>query len=295
MPSSLVASSLTFPLAGPKRHRTLRRRCINGAPGLKVPVDIIRAKCTPYMRRGNPIHLAARLHDNDYTIVAQHQAEYRGFVQYYLRAYNVHRLWHVHRVMQLSLVKTLANTHRMSVNRVYRKYRSTVPTPHGTLTVLEVQHARGQGKTPLVARFGGIELRWQKQAHLNDQPTEVFSTRSEVVQRLLAQVCELCGTRAKCTISGNSRTSAGQGGEPKRSGSGAWPHADARPWSSANRAMRTCIANVHRGARSRQSSLESGLRSKDSRAVRGGRREKYQRWQLASRLPYGTHGSEGAG
>ena len=102
--------------------------------------------------------------------------------------------------MQLSLVKTLANKHRMSVNRVYRKYRSTVPTPHGTLTVLAVQHARGQGKTPLVARFGGIELRWQKQAHLNDQPPEVFSTRSEVVQRLLAQVCALCGTMAQCEV-----------------------------------------------------------------------------------------------
>jgi group II intron reverse transcriptase/maturase len=186
--------------ADDKRHRALRRRCINGAPGLKVPVDIIRAKCTQYMRRGKPIHLAARLHDSDYSIVAQYQAAYRGFVQYYLRAYNVHRLWHVHRVMQLSLVKTLANKHRMSVNRVYRKYRSTVPTPHGTLTVLEVQHARGQGKKPLVARFGGIELRWQKQARLNDQPTEVFGTRSEGVQRLLAQVCELCGTMAKCEV-----------------------------------------------------------------------------------------------
>jgi len=60
-----------------------------------------------------------------------------------------------------------------------------------------VQHARGQGKKPLVARFGGIEVRWQKQALLNDQSKEVFGTRSEVVQRLLAQVCELCGAMAK--------------------------------------------------------------------------------------------------
>jgi hypothetical protein len=88
----------------------------------------------------------------------------------------------------------------MSVNRVYRKYRSTMPTPHGTLTVLEVQHARGHGKKPLVARFGGIELRWQKQVLLNDQPKAVFGTRSEMVQRLLAQVCELCGAMAKCEV-----------------------------------------------------------------------------------------------
>jgi hypothetical protein len=43
-----------------------------------------------------------------------------------------------------------------------------------------------------------------------------------------------------------------------------WLRAGARPWSFANRAMRTCIANVRRGARSRHSSLESCLRSKDS-------------------------------
>jgi group II intron reverse transcriptase/maturase len=183
--------------ADDKQHRALRRRCINGAPGLKVPVDVIRAKCTQYMRRGKPIHLAARLHDSDYSIVAQYQAAYRGVVQDYLRAYNVHRLWRVHWVMQRSLVKPLANQHRMRGNRVYRKYRSTVPTLHGTLTVLEVQHARGQGKKPLGARFGGIELRWQKQVLLNDQPKAVFGTRSEVVQRLLAQVCELCGAMAK--------------------------------------------------------------------------------------------------
>jgi hypothetical protein len=69
--------------ADDKQHWALRRRCINGAPGLKVPMDIIRAKCTQYMQRGKAIHLAAHLHDTDYSIVAQYQAEYQGFVQYY--------------------------------------------------------------------------------------------------------------------------------------------------------------------------------------------------------------------
>src|SRR5439155_15095732 len=36
------------------------------------------------------------------------------------------------------------------------------------------------------------------QAVRNDQPKEVFSTRSEVVQRLLAQRCELGGAMATC-------------------------------------------------------------------------------------------------
>jgi group II intron reverse transcriptase/maturase len=176
------------------------QRCINGAPGLKVPVDVLRKKCSQYMRRGKPIHLAARRHDTDFSIITQYQAEYRGFVQYYLLAFNVHRLWQLHRVMALSLIKTLANKFRTSASQIRRKYQTTVETPHGTLKVLEVVVQRGDNKRPLVARFGGIELRWQKGIILDDQPKEVFSVRSEVVQRLLAQKCELCGAEGNCQV-----------------------------------------------------------------------------------------------
>jgi hypothetical protein len=132
--------------------------------------------------------------------MTQYQAEYRGLVHYYLMAFNVHRLWHVHRVMQLSLAKTLANKHRTSVNNIFHKYRATVATPHGPLRVLEVQHQRGEGKPPLIARFGGIALRWHRHGILNEKPKEVCGHRSEVVQRLLAQRCELCGAQEHCEV-----------------------------------------------------------------------------------------------
>jgi len=176
------------------------QRCINGAPGLKVPVAVIRKKCSQYMRRGKPIHVAARLQETDFSIVAQYQAEYRGLVQYYLLAFNVHRLWQLHWVMGLSLVKTLANKFRMSARQVRRKYQKTIDTPHGTQQVLEVVVDRGAKEKPLVVRFGGIELRWQKYAMLDDRPKEVFSVRSEVVQRLLAKACELCGAKGNCQV-----------------------------------------------------------------------------------------------
>ncbi len=42
--------------------------------------------------------------------------------------------------------------------------------------------------------FGGIPLRRHKWVAINDAPTiPIWSDRSEVVQRLLAQTCELCG------------------------------------------------------------------------------------------------------
>src|SRR5437870_5519085 len=39
---------------------------------------------------------------------------------------------------------------------------------HGTVS-------QDMDRKPLVARFGGIELRWQKHTHLNDHPVEVFN------------------------------------------------------------------------------------------------------------------------
>jgi hypothetical protein len=187
--------------ADDKQCRKVRRRCINGAPGLKIPVKVIRTKCSKYMRRGKPIQRAERLSDSDFTIVAQYQAEYRGVVQYYLRAFNVHRLWKLYRVMKLSLARTLADKHRSSVGKVMRKYQKVVPTPHGTLKALEVIQPRGADRKPLVARFGGIELRRQKDAVINDRPPQVYnSLRSELVQRLLAEECELCGSEKNCEV-----------------------------------------------------------------------------------------------
>lgn len=181
------------------KHDHRGQRCINGAPGLKVPAAVIRKKCSGYMRRGKPIHLAARRQETDFSIVTQYQAEYRGLVQYYLLAFNVHRLWQLHWVMSLSLVKTLATKFRTSVHQIRRKYQKTIVTLHGTQKVLEVVVERGT-KKPLVARFGGIELRWQNSAILDDRPKEVFSVRSAVVQRLLAKKCELCGAVGNCQV-----------------------------------------------------------------------------------------------
>ena len=290
-----------------EKHDHRGRRCINGARGLKVPVDVIRAKCSRYTRRGKPSRLAARLQDTDFSIMTQYQAEYRGLVQYYLLAFNVHRLWRLHRVMELSLVRTLANKFKTSVKRIYRKYRKTVEVPHGTQKVLEVIVDRGPKKKPLVARFGGIELRWQKHAILDDHPKEVFSVRSEVVQRLLAQKCELCGVEETCQVHHLHKLAdlnrPGRGKKPpwiKRMAAPA-----ARPWLSVKSVTRPFIENDRSGTSSKHRPLASRLRSKDSRAVLRGAdgkgrsrlpittvalraHEPRHKPYLASRLPYFT-------
>jgi len=176
------------------KHDRRGQRCINGAVRLKVPRDVIVERCRPYMRKGKAVHRPERLADDDFSIVKQYQAEYRGFVQYYLPAMNAHRLRRVYRVMQTSLLGTLANKHKTKVGKIRRRMRKMVRDRGHTLKALVVEKPRGDRKKPLVAMFGGISLAWNKHVLVLDRPKQVYSGRSDVVQRLLAEICELCGS-----------------------------------------------------------------------------------------------------
>jgi group II intron reverse transcriptase/maturase len=175
-------------------------RSINAGIGLKVPASVIRAKCAPYLHRGKPVRRTERTVDTDFSIVAQFQSEYRGVAEYYRLAFNRHRLGRLKYVMERSLTKTLARKYRISVPAVYRRYRAVLDTGHGPRRGLQVTVGR-DGKPPLVAQWGGISLaRDTTPRPLNDDPARVWSARSEIVQRLLADECELCGSRKQVEV-----------------------------------------------------------------------------------------------
>jgi len=179
------------------KHDQRGQRIINGLVRLKVPTNVIVERCRRYMRNGKAAHRPERLHDDDFSIVSQYGAEYRGFVQYYLLAFNAHRLRRVHYVMRTSLLGTIANKHKTRIAPIYRRLRTEVEDRGRTQTALVVTRERGEGKKPLVATFGGISLAWKKEAILSDRPPAIYSSvRSEIVQRLLAQTCEHCGSEA---------------------------------------------------------------------------------------------------
>lgn len=122
----------------------------------------------------------------------RYQQEYRGLVQYYLLAQNVSHLYHLHWAMKGSLLKTLASKRKTSTTAIARTYQTTVQAPNGTvLTCLQVQVER-EGKRPLVAQCGGIQLIPQPQAALLDQLPKPLNTGTEILQRLLANGCDIC-------------------------------------------------------------------------------------------------------
>jgi group II intron reverse transcriptase/maturase len=179
------------------KHDKSGRRSINGRVGLWIPRGRIQKKLGQYRAKGKPIHRAERITNSDYDIITQYQVELRGFVQYYKRAYNAHQMRLVKRVMELSLVKTLASKHRMTVSKVCRKYRAVVESRDGVYRVLQVKVER-EGRMSLVAQFGGLRLAYDKDADVFDVAEvsrQFFNHRSQLVDRLLNNVCELCGAK----------------------------------------------------------------------------------------------------
>jgi hypothetical protein len=112
--------------------------------------------CRRFLRNEKPVHRPALLHNAVYDIVVQYQAAFRGLVQYYQLAYNLHRFNRLKWVMEQSLTKTLACKLRTTVNAVYERYRARLQTDHGSTPGLRVTVERGAGKKPLVATWGGI-------------------------------------------------------------------------------------------------------------------------------------------
>lgn len=173
-----------------KNGRNNRR--INGNIGLRVPQTVVQDKSKRYMRNNKPIHRAELLNESDYTIVTTYQLEYRGIVNYYRMAYNLHTLQKLKWVMETSLAKTLARKHQISVNRVYQKYKADLDVEGKRYKGLQVIVPR-EGKKPLIATWGGIPLIWDVNAPIEDSTQRQWGSRSELEKRLLAQVCEQCG------------------------------------------------------------------------------------------------------
>jgi group II intron reverse transcriptase/maturase len=178
------------------RHKS---RSVNGILTLKVPRDVIDAACSRYMRRGKPIHRVEITGGSDFDIVQRYQWHYAGLVNYYALAQNIGTLGKLHWVMETSLLRTLAHKHKSSVKKLWQKHRSTVHTEHGPRRCVAVTVPR-PGNAPLVARFGGLPLRRKKIAVLKDRVPIYRPYRTELVQRLLADKCEVCGSTEQVEV-----------------------------------------------------------------------------------------------
>jgi hypothetical protein len=175
------------------------RRATNGSIALLMPREVIRKYRSRYSKRGKVVHRPELRAETDYTILQRYQLVLRGIYNYYCMAVNVsRRMDRLKRILQISLIKTLASKFRSGMSEIRKKYQATLPdTGEGIHKVLRVVVNR-PGRDPLVAIFGGIPF-----VRIPDgKGTADFDFRqawftpgggrAEVVIRLLIGKCELC-------------------------------------------------------------------------------------------------------
>ena len=110
-------------------------------------------------------------------------------------AVNVSKMNELNYCMAYSLAKTLACKHKTGVSKIWRKYR--------TGNAIEVVVPR-EGKNSLIATFGAMNLKRRKEnfssKHQEDKFMTVYNSRSELLKRMLADKCELCGKEGEIEI-----------------------------------------------------------------------------------------------
>src|SRR6266702_3492929 len=183
-----------------EKHATSNRygkkvkvRAINGGIRLRIPKDVLAAKCQDYTRERKAIHRPELEHESDYTIINIYQLEFRGIANYYRLAQNLHTLRRLKWLMGTSLLKTLAQKHTTTVAKIAKQYKAELVLDGKKYSVLQAIIQR-QDKQPLVATWGGVSLSWDIHATVDEHTAKKQWSYSEVVQRLLVGHCELCGS-----------------------------------------------------------------------------------------------------
>ena len=140
---------------------------------------------------------------SDVNLIDTYQARFRGIAEYYKFAVDRHQLSKLKHVMQATIVKTLAHKYKTSVSKIYRKYRSTRIIDGQEYKTLKVRVPTNKGEHVLY--WGAIPLKVVKpsvDSTINDISTRVFprTGRSDLIQRLKAETCELCGRDTRCEV-----------------------------------------------------------------------------------------------
>jgi hypothetical protein len=135
-------------------------------------------------------------HESDFAIVAYYGAVLRGIYNYYCLAQNAAWLYRLRWAMRNSLLHTLADKHKTTTRKIARRLQAEVEVDGRKYTCFEVRVER-EGKSPLRSRFGGFPIQRQIKARIRDIPrdTRPHLARTELLKRLLAEACELCGAR----------------------------------------------------------------------------------------------------
>jgi group II intron reverse transcriptase/maturase len=175
-----------------KAQAKLTARAINGVPIFKVPQEVINDWSTRFSKNGKTVHRPYLMECSDYEITQTYDLEFRGLANYYSFAHNICALSKVRYHYLMSLAKTIAAKHKQKLTWVFAKYKPKANGGAHTLRI-EVPNPHNPDK-PLMATFGDKPLGRNTHVTVKDSQAHFYHGRNELVSRLLANECELCGS-----------------------------------------------------------------------------------------------------
>jgi len=184
-----------------RRAGGTKTRAINGKIRPDIPKGRVDKFAKPYIRLGKPTHQSVLLHCSDAEIIEYFQLRYRGIAEYYKYAANRASLSKLKYVMEIALTKTLAAKHKTSVRKIYRKYSGRKTVDGRTYKTIQVEVPTKNGSRYIY--WGAIPLKVVKMDRLepiNDQNKDWWKGRTDLVQRLVADKCEVCGADGNCEV-----------------------------------------------------------------------------------------------
>ena len=179
-----------------KNQNGATARSINGLIQLLVPRDVIQEKISAFSERGKSCTHKSRVNLPILDMINQYNAEIRGLYYYYKLAANVSkRLYDFKFVHYTSLLKTIARKEKKSVNAVIKKYGIDVPRKNGTGTkrLIGVSYKTKKETKPMTYFDESMKRDDSPIINLVDNAVN-FKPNCQLLTRLNANVCELCGS-----------------------------------------------------------------------------------------------------
>jgi group II intron reverse transcriptase/maturase len=170
---------------------------------LMIPAQVVVDLSGLYKAKGRPAPKLGHRFDDDFEVIAHYGSVYRGYVQYYKHASNLGWFGHLHWAMYWSLLRTLAAIHKTTANAMRSKYAASHVTREGVVKrVLKATKPRPDGGLDYEAVFGDVSLKTDRYAPIQDGPIRRHHVerRTQLVDRLLANTCELCGSDDRINV-----------------------------------------------------------------------------------------------
>jgi group II intron reverse transcriptase/maturase len=180
-----------------KNTKGVKKRSINETIQLLVPADVITKHIRPFIDKGKVASSKFRVNLPVLDIVNEYNAEIRGLYNYYSLATDVSvKLGKFKYYHYWSLMKTIAHKEKCSVAKVRKKYGIDVPRKVGTGTrkIVGVRYQTKAGEHLMTYFNDSLKKLNEPNTRMSDKYIINTTSGKQLIDRLNANVCELCGT-----------------------------------------------------------------------------------------------------